>query len=57
MSQHIGVPARPLVAKGDKVLKGQKIGEAAEGLSVNIHCSIDGIVEKVTEREIIVRGN
>ena len=26
MSQHIGAPAKPLVAKGDRVLAGQKIG-------------------------------
>lgn len=57
MSQHIGAPAKPIVAQGDKVVKGQKIGEAAEGLSVCIHCSIDGVVEKVTDKEVIVRGN
>ncbi|MBR5565161.1 MAG: SLBB domain-containing protein [Roseburia sp.] len=57
MSQHIGAPAKPIVVKGDKVLKGQKIGEAADGLSVCIHCSIDGVVEKVTEKEVVVRGN
>mgnify|MGYP001404173937 CR=1 FL=1 len=28
MSQHIGAPATPVVEKGDKVLVGQKIGEA-----------------------------
>ena len=28
MSQHIGAPAKPVVAVGDKVLKGQKIAEA-----------------------------
>lgn len=27
LSQHIGAPAKPLVAKGDHVLVGQKIGE------------------------------
>ena len=26
LSQHIGAPAKPVVAKGDHVLKGQKIG-------------------------------
>lgn len=55
LSQHIGAPAKAIVKKGDSVNKGQKIAEAAEGLSVAIHCSIDGIVEEVTEREIIVR--
>ena len=28
VSQHIGAPATPIVAKGDTVLKGQKIAEA-----------------------------
>ena len=28
LSQHIGAPAKPLVAKGDHVLKGQIIAEA-----------------------------
>ena len=27
LSQHIGAPAKPVVAKGDHVLKGQKIAE------------------------------
>lgn len=33
LSQHIGAPAKPVVAKGDHVLKGQKIAEAG-GLRV-----------------------
>ena len=33
MSQHIGAPAKPLVAKGDHVLAGQKIGEAGGFIS------------------------
>ena len=28
LSQHIGAPAKPCVAKGDRVLAGQKIAEA-----------------------------
>lgn len=55
MSQHIGAPAIPLVSVGEAVKKGQKIAEAAEGLSVSIHCSIDGIVEEVSDKEIVVR--
>lgn len=54
MSQHIGAPSVPIVQAGDTVVKGQKIGEAAEGLSVAVHSSIDGIVQKVNEREIII---
>ena len=55
VSQHIGAPASPIVAVGDRVLRGQKIAEAREGLSVAIHCSIDGVVDKVTEKEIIIK--
>ena len=55
LGQHIGAPAKPVVKAGDHVKKGQKIADAAEGLSVAIHCSIDGVVEKVSEKEITVR--
>lgn len=55
MSQHIGAPAKPLVKAGDSVKKGQMIGEAADGLSVSIHCSIDGVVESVSDMEVIVK--
>ncbi len=54
LSQHIGVPARAVVASGDMVKKGQLIGEASEGLSVNIHSSIDGRVTSVDEHEITI---
>lgn len=53
-SQHIGAPARPVVQENDTVKKGQKLAEAAEGLSVAIHSSIDGVVEKVSDKEIII---
>ena len=56
MSQHIGAPAKPMVEKGDRVVKGQKIAEAGEGLSVAIHSSLAGIVEKVSEREIVIKA-
>ncbi|MDE7017763.1 MAG: 4Fe-4S dicluster domain-containing protein [Lachnospiraceae bacterium] len=55
MSQHIGAPAKPCVEVNAAVKKGQKIADAAEGLSVAIHSSIDGIVEKVNEKEIVIR--
>ena len=56
MSQHIGAPATPIVSVGDQVKKGQLIGEPKDGLSVAIHCSIDGVVEKVSDREVVVKG-
>ena len=56
VSQHIGAPAIPVVKKGDKVTVGQKIADAREGLSVAIHGSIDGVVDQVTEREIVIKA-
>lgn len=47
MSQHLGVPAKPLVGKGDKVLAGQMIGAAAGFISANIHSSVSGTVAAV----------
>ena len=49
MSQHIGAPATPLVAKGDKVLAGQKIGEACKdtAISANVISSVSGTVMAV----------
>ncbi|MBR6051241.1 MAG: 4Fe-4S dicluster domain-containing protein, partial [Clostridia bacterium] len=56
LSQHIGIPASPVVKKGDTVTKGQVIATAADGkLSVNIHSSINGKVTAVTEKFITVR--
>ena len=37
MSQHIGAPCEPIVAKGDRVLVGQKIAEAGGFVSAPIH--------------------
>ncbi|MTK13364.1 MAG: electron transport complex subunit RsxC [Clostridiaceae bacterium] len=49
MSQHIGAPCTPLVKKGDRVLIGQKIGEAKGFVSSPVHSSVSGTVEKVIE--------
>ena len=49
MVQHIGVPCTPLVAVGDRVLKGQKIGDG-EGLCVPVHASVSGTVIAVEPR-------
>ena len=44
MHQHIGAPCEPLVAKGDRVLIGQKIGEAGGFVSSPVHSSVSGTV-------------
>ena len=47
LGQHIGAPAVATVAKGDKVLVGQLIGEAKGFMSANIHAPISGTVTAV----------
>lgn len=47
MSQHIGAPATPLVKKGDRVLMGQKIGEAEAFMCSPVHASVSGTVKDI----------
>lgn len=47
MSQHIGKPADPIVNKGDRVLVGQKIGEANGFISASVHSSVSGTVKDI----------
>jgi electron transport complex protein RnfC len=47
MSQHIGAPCEPIVKKGDRVLVGQKIGEAKAFVSAHIYSSVSGTVKKI----------
>ena len=49
MLQHIGAPCTPLVQVGDRVLRGQKIGDG-EGLCVPVHASVSGTVIAVEPR-------
>ncbi|MEE0685538.1 MAG: electron transport complex subunit RsxC [Lachnospiraceae bacterium] len=52
LSQHIGAPATPCVEVGDRVLVGQKIGEASGFISANVHSSVAGTVKKIEPRMI-----
>ena len=47
MSQHGGAPAKVIVAKGDPVRVGQKIGEATAFVSAPVHASVSGTVVDV----------
>ncbi len=49
LQQHIGAPCRPLVAVGDYVRVGQKIGDG-EGLCVPVHASVSGTVTAIEPR-------
>lgn len=44
LSQHIGAAAEPIVEEGDKVKRGQKIGEAQGFVSSPVHASTSGEV-------------
>ena len=56
MSQHIGAPANPVVAKGDRVLVGQLLGETGGFVSANVISSVSGTV-KAVEPRLTVSGN
>lgn len=49
MQQHIGLPCRPLVRKGDRVSVGQPVGDNREGLCTPVHASISGKVSALRE--------
>ncbi len=49
LQQHIGAPCTPLVKVGDRVLRGQKIGDG-EGLCVPVHASVSGRVIAIEPR-------
>lgn len=47
MSQHIGAPAKMLKNKGDKIERGELIGEAGGYVSGNVHSSVTGTAASV----------
>lgn len=51
LSQHIGAPCASLVLVGDRVGKGQKIGEGKGFVTAPIHASVSGTVSAVELRE------
>jgi Na+-translocating ferredoxin:NAD+ oxidoreductase RnfC subunit len=56
LKQHIGAPSTACVAVGDKVCKGDVIGQMDEGkLGANVYASFDGEVVAVTDRVVIRR--
>lgn len=54
VSQHIGAPASPIVAVGDRVLRGQKIAEAGGFVSAPIYASVSGTVKAIQPRRTAV---
>lgn len=56
MSQHIGAPCKPLVAKGDSVKVGQIIGDTDAFVSAPIHSSVSGTVKEISSIRSIAGG-
>lgn len=56
VSQHIGAPANPIVAKGDHVLVGQKIAEANGFVSAPIYATVSGTVKAIEPRRLANGG-
>lgn len=50
MQQHIGKPAKPIVAVGERVLARQKIAEADGFVSVPVYASVSGVVKAIEPR-------
>lgn len=56
LSQHIGAPAEPRVSVGQRVARGDVIGEIPPGkLGARLHASIEGVVSEVGE-SIVIEG-
>lgn len=54
LKQHIGAPAKPVVSVGDRVEKGDLIGEIPErSLGARVHASISGIVQEIDSCVVI----
>lgn len=51
VAQHIGAPAKPIVAVGDKVKVGQPIAEPGGFVSAYIHSSVSGTVKSIGPRK------
>ena len=52
LSQHIGAPAKPIVAKGDYVWRGQMIAEAGSFVSAPVHSAVSGTVKAIEPRKV-----
>jgi len=54
LRQHSGAPSRVVAKEGDRVRKYDMIGSSASEISCTVHASIDGVVRKITENEIMI---
>ena len=57
VAQHLGAPANPVVAVGDKVKAGQVIAEPAGFISAYVHSSVSGTVKSIGPRKDLAGNN
>ena len=50
LAQHIGAPAKPVVAPGDRVRAGDLLAEAGGFVSAPVHSSVSGVVKGIVTR-------
>jgi len=56
LKMHIGAPSVPVAEEGQTVIQGDLIAKIPENsLGANVHASISGVVESVTDKAIIIR--
>src|SRR6185503_7826118 len=53
LRQHRGSPAEPVVAIGERVLKGQTVAAAGTAPSAAVHASTSGWVRTIEERPVL----
>ncbi len=51
MAQHLGAPAKPIVAVGDKVKAGQVVAEPGGFISAFVHSPVSGTVKSIAPRK------
>ena len=57
MAQHLGAPAKPIVAVGDTVKAGQVIAEPGGFISAFVHSSVSGTVKSIAPRKDLAGNN
>lgn len=57
LHQHIGAPSQCTVTVGDRVSKGEVLGEVPEGaMAARVHSSIDGVVESIADGKVTIKA-
>ncbi|MBN2587317.1 MAG: electron transport complex subunit RsxC [Candidatus Fermentibacteraceae bacterium] len=47
LCQHLGAPSKPVVSRGDRILRGQEIGAQAGFISLPTHSPVNGTVKSI----------